>query len=207
MTREMHNVSMLSDEEVTIEGETYNLEKGDIVALSFKTARNYVNQFGIAEFVGKKYPILDEEYEDTVGPTGDKADGLKDNNPSKGAGKALADPEQPSNERFETEDESEEDEEESEEDEDVDESEDEEPEEDETEEEESESGDVDVTELTVSEVEDEVAEVEDVEVLNGMLKYEKEGDDRKGAKEAINARLEELDSEADDESEESEDTE
>lgn len=204
MTREMHNVSMLSDEEVTIEGETYSLEKGDIVALSFKTARNYVNQFGIAEFVGKKYPILDEEYEDTVGPTGDKADGLRDNNPSKGAVKALSDPEQPSNERFEMEDESEEEPEEEEEDE-VEESEDEEPEEDEAEEEESESGDVDVTELTVSEVEDEVAEVEDVEVLNGMLKYEEEGDDRKGAKEAINARLEELqDSESDDNSEEDE---
>lgn len=183
-------MSMLSDEEVTIEGETYSLERGDIVALSFKTARNYVNQFGIAEFVGKKYPVLDETYEEKVGPTGDKADGLKDTNPSKGTKEALEDPDQPSNERFEMED-AEEDEESEEEDSDEEESE--------------EAGDVDVTKLTVSEVEDEVAKVEDAEVLNGMLKYEKEGDDRKGAKEAINARLDELqESEAEDNSEEDE---
>lgn len=86
MTREMHNVSMLTDKEITIEGETYSLEKGDIVALSFKTARNYVNSFGIADFVGRKYPVVDEEYEETVGPTGDTADGLKDENPSAKSG-------------------------------------------------------------------------------------------------------------------------
>jgi len=166
MTREMHNVSMLSDEEITIEGETYELERGDIVALSFTTARNYVNQFGIAEFVGKKYPVLDEEYEEKVGPTGDTADGLKDENPSAKSGEDDGESED-----------------------------------------EDESGDVDVTDLTVSEVEDEVAEVEDVEVLNGMLKFEEEGDDRKGAKEAIKARIEELEESESDDAEEDQDEE
>lgn len=71
MTQQMHDVSMLSDEEVTIEGETYELEEGDIVSLSFKTARNYVNQFGIAEFHGDKYPVRDDQYLEEVGPTGE----------------------------------------------------------------------------------------------------------------------------------------
>jgi len=89
MTREMHNVSMLTDKEITIEGETYSLERGDIVALSFKTARNYVNQFGIANFVGRKYPVVDEEYEETVGPTGDTAEGLEDEETNEDEGVPL----------------------------------------------------------------------------------------------------------------------
>lgn len=83
MTKQMHDVVMLSEEEVTIDGETYSLEQGDVVSLSFKTARNYVNQFGIARWHGDNYPVRDDEYVDELGPTGEKVEtessGDKDN--------------------------------------------------------------------------------------------------------------------------------
>lgn len=171
----MQNVTMLSDESLVIEGEEYDLEAGDVVALSFRTARKYVNQFGIASYNGEKYPVLEEDYEEKVGPVGETAEASPEDNPSNGAKDALENKGEDDDGEEETED-------------------------NEGDEDERPAGDVDVTELTVSEVEDEAAEVEDEAVLKGMLKSEEEGEDRKTAKEAITERLDEL--EASEESEE-----
>lgn len=178
MTQQMHDVSMLSDEEVTIEGETYELEKGDVVSLSFKTARNYVNQFGIAEFHGNKYPVRDEEYLDEVGPTGDNVEVDPEANPSEGAKDALESDEE--EEEEETGEGSEE------------------PEET-PDQEDLIAPDEWLDERTVDEVEEDVQELENPDEFLGALS---EFAERKGAQEAIEARIEELEeSEADDQEE------
>lgn len=194
----MHDVSMLSDEEVTIEGEKYELEKGDVVSLSFTTARNYVNQFGIAEFKGSKYPVTDDAYEDEVGPTGENVEVDPEANPSQGTKEALE-----SDEDEETQEEPEESDEE------ID------PEEGIANEEyldNSTVGDVeqDVDEILESGINDESTVEDDVMYLNALLDAEEDNQDRKGVKTAIEEAIEELEedeSEADDEGEESEEEE
>lgn len=187
MTQQMHDVSMLTDKEVTIEGEKYQLEEGDVVSLSFTTARNYVNQFGVAEFHGSKYPVTDEAYEDEVGPTGENVNVEPEDNPSLGSDEALESDDEEETE--EEEDESEEDSEQT-----------------------PDNDDLVAPEewldmRTVDEVEEDVQEFDEPDEFLGHLS---EFAERKGAQEAIDARIEELEpkeSEAEDAEEDQEEEE
>jgi electron transfer flavoprotein alpha subunit len=69
-------------------------------------------------------------------------------------------------------------------------------------EDEQDPSEVDLTELTIADIANMVRDVEEVDVLEGLLEREKEGKDRKGAKEQIESRIQSI--EGSDEEEETE---